>query len=115
CGPNGESGVVRSKDGGATWQKVLDVNDRTGAADIAMDATNPQVLYATTWQVLRTPWDIYTAGPGGGLYKSTDGGDTWTRLTVGLPPGNRGKIGVGVWPADPPRVWAPGPAGDLGA
>jgi len=105
-GPNAERGVFRSKDGGRTWQKVLSVNDKTGAADIAMDATDPQVLYATTWQVLRTPWDIYSTGPGGGIYKSTDGGDTWIRLTVGLPSGNLGKIGVAVSPANPQRVWA---------
>ena len=76
-----------SKDGGKHWQKVLFVDDKTGAADIAMDPSNPQVLYATTWQVLRTPWDITSTGPGGGLYKSTDGGDTWTKLTSGLPAG----------------------------
>ena len=105
-GPNSERGVFRSKDGGRTWQKVLYVNEKTGAADIAMDAINAQVLYATTWQVLRTPWDIYSTGPGGGLYKSTDGGDTWTRLTAGLPSGNLGKIGVAVSPANPQRVWA---------
>ena len=105
-GPNAERGVFRSKDGGKTWQKVLYVNDKTGAADIAMDATNPQVLYATTWQVLRTPWDIYSTGPGAGIYKSIDGGDTWSRLTTGLPSGNLGKIGVAVSPANPQRVWA---------
>ena len=105
-GPNTERGVFRTKDGGRTWQKVLFVNDRTGAADIAMDATNPQVLYATAWQVLRTPWDISSTGPGGGIYKSTDGGDTWTKLSAGLPPGNLGKIGVAVSPANAQRVWA---------
>jgi len=105
-GPNAERGVFRSKDGGRTWQKVLYVNDKTGAADIAMDGTNPQVLYATTWQVLRTPWDIYSTGPGGGIYKSVDGGDTWTKLAAGLPSGNLGKIGVAVSPANPQRVWA---------
>jgi photosystem II stability/assembly factor-like uncharacterized protein len=105
-GANAERGVFRSKDGGRTWENVLFVNDKTGAADIAMDATNPRVLYATTWQVLRTPWDIYSTGPGGGIYKSTDGGDTWTRLTAGLPSGNLGKIGIVVSPANPQRVWA---------
>ena len=79
-GANAERGVFRTKDGGKTWQKVLYVDDKTGAADIAMDATNPQVLYATTWQVLRTPWDIYSTGPGSALYKSIDGGDTWSKL-----------------------------------
>ena len=105
-GPNLERGVFRTKDGGTTWQKVLFVNDRTGAADIAMDPSNPQVLYATTWEMLRTPWNITTTGPGGGIYKSTDGGDTWSRLTAGLPTSNLGKIGVDVSPVNPQRVWA---------
>jgi photosystem II stability/assembly factor-like uncharacterized protein len=95
-GPNAERGVFRTKDGGKTWQKVLFVNDRTGAADITMDPSNSQVLYATTWQVLRTPWDITSTGPGGGLYKSTDGGETWSKLTTGLPMTNLGKIVVTV-------------------
>ncbi len=105
-GPNLERGVFRTKDGGKTWQKVLFVDDKTGAADIAMDPSNPQVLYATTWQVLRTPWNITSTGPGGGLYKSTDGGDTWSKLSAGLPTSNLGKIGVTVSPANPARVWA---------
>ena len=97
-----------------TWQRVLFVNDRTGAADIAMDPSNPQVLYATTWEVLRTPWGITSTGPGGGLYKSTDGGDTWSRLTSGLPASNLGKIGVTVSPVNPQRVWATVEADDKG-
>src|SRR2546426_95699 len=105
-GPNAERGVFRTKDGGKSWQKVLFVDDKTGAADIAMDPSNAQVLYATTWQVLRTPWNITSTGPGGGLYKSTDGGDTWTKLTSGLPTANHGKIGVTVSPVNPQRVWA---------
>jgi len=105
-GPNAERGVFRSKDGGKSWQKALFVDDRTGAADIAMDATNSQVLYATTWQMLRTPWNVFSTGPGGGIYKSIDGGDTWTKLTSGLPSGHLGKIGVAVSPANPQRVWA---------
>src|SRR3984893_12126668 len=80
-GPNAERGVFRTKDAGKTWQRVLFVDDNTGAADIAMDPSNAQVLYATTWQVLRTPWGIASTGPGSGLYKSTDGGDTWSKLT----------------------------------
>jgi photosystem II stability/assembly factor-like uncharacterized protein len=105
-GPNAERGVFRTTDGGKTWQKVLFVDDKTGAADIAIDTTNPQVLYATTWQVLRTPWGITSTGAGGGLYKSTDGGDTWKKLSTGLPTSPLGKIGVTVSPANPQRVWA---------
>jgi photosystem II stability/assembly factor-like uncharacterized protein len=105
-GANTERGVFRTKDGGKTWQRVLFVDDKTGAADIAMDPSNAQVLYATMWQVLRTPWGITSTGPGGGLYKSTDGGDTWNKLSTGLPTSNLGKIGVTVSPANPQRVWA---------
>src|SRR5262245_18274600 len=105
-GPNADRGLFRSKDGGGTWQKVLSVDDKTGAADVAMDATNPQILYVGMWQFLRTPWGITTTGPGSGIYKSSDGGDNWTKLTTGLPSGNLGKIGVTVSPANPRRVWA---------
>jgi photosystem II stability/assembly factor-like uncharacterized protein len=105
-GPNPERGVFRTTDGGKNWQKVLFVNDKTGAADIAIDVTNPRVLYATTWQVLRTPWGITSTGPGGGLYKSSDGGDTWKKLSSGLPASPLGKIGVTVSPANSQRVWA---------
>ncbi len=113
-GPNRERGVFRTKDGGRNWESVLFVDDRTGAADIAMDWSNAQVLYATTWQVLRTPWNITSTGPGGGMYKSTDGGDSWTRLTAGLPTANLGKIGVAVSPAQRERVWATVEADDKG-
>lgn len=113
-GPNAERGVFRTKDGGKSWQKVLFVDDRTGAADIVMDPSNPQVLYATTWQVLRTPWNITSIGPGSGLYKSTDGGDTWSRLRTGLPTSTLGKIGVTVSPVNPQRVWATVEADDKG-
>jgi photosystem II stability/assembly factor-like uncharacterized protein len=113
-GPNSERGVFRTKDGGNTWQKVLFVNDKTGAADITMDPSNAQVLYATTWQILRTPWNITSIGAGGGLYKSSDGGETWSRLTAGLPTGNLGKIGVTVSPVNPRRVWATVEADDKG-
>jgi photosystem II stability/assembly factor-like uncharacterized protein len=107
-GHNAERGVFRSKDGGASWQKVLFVDDKTGAIDLAMDPTNPRVLYAGLWQVIRRPWTLESGGPGSSLHKSTDGGDTWTRLTgEGLPSkGVWGKIGVTVSPANPNRVWA---------
>src|SRR2546425_4222375 len=78
-GANAERGVFRTKDGGRTWEKILFVNDRTGAADIALDRADPQVLYATMWEVLRTPWGITSTGPGSGIYKSTDGGDHWAK------------------------------------
>jgi photosystem II stability/assembly factor-like uncharacterized protein len=113
-GPNAERGVFRTKDGGKSWQRVLFVDDKTGAADIAMDPSNAQVLYAATWQVLRTPWGITSTGPGGGLYKSTDGGDTWSKLSAGLPASRLGKIGVTVSPVNPQRVWATVEADDNG-
>ncbi len=104
-GPNEERGVFRSEDGGATWKKILHVNDKTGAVDLVADPHDPRTIYAATWQVLRRPWDIYPVGPGSGIYKTTDGGDTWTRLTDGLPQ-NMGKIGLAVSPVDTQRVWA---------
>ena len=106
-GPNAERGVFRSKDGGASWQKVLYVDDKTGAVDLAMDATNPRMLYAGFWQVVRKPWTFESGGPGSALYKSSDGGDTWQKLVgEGLPKGVWGRIGVAVSPAKPERVWA---------
>ena len=110
-GPNTERGLFRSKDGGKTWEKVLYVNEKTGAVDISMDPSNPQVIYASTWQVLRTAWGIDSGGPGSGLYKTTDGGDHWTLLTNGLPASEKGKIGVSVSAANPSVVYAVVPAG----
>ena len=105
--PSRERGVFRSRDGGATWKNVLSVNDSTGAVDLAMDPVNPRILFAGFWQTGRTPWSLESGGRGSGLYKSTDGGDTWTRLTgTGLPAGTCGRVGVTVSPADPNRVWA---------
>jgi len=105
-GTNTERGVFRSKDGGKTWEKILYKDEKTGAVDIAMDPTNARILYAGLWQVSRTPYGMYSGGPGSGLYKSTDGGDTWTELKDGLPKGIKGKIGVTVSPVNPNRVWA---------
>jgi photosystem II stability/assembly factor-like uncharacterized protein len=105
-GPNRDRGIFRSKDGGKTWQKVLFVSENTGASDLAMDPTNPRVLYAGFWQVRRKPWELTSGGPEGGLWKSTDGGDTWKKLQGGLPEGVVGKIGVTISPARPDRVWA---------
>jgi len=107
-GPNAERGVFRSRDGGAHWDKVMFVDDKTGAVDLAMDPTNPRVLYAAFWQAVRRPWSMESGGPGSALYKSTDGGDTWSKLAdENLPKKSVwGRIGVTVSPANPNRVWA---------
>ena len=105
-GPNPERGVFRSRDGGRTWQKVFYVSPRTGVTDLAMDATNPRVLYAAAWTGDRKPWTIVSGSEESGLFKTTDGGETWKRLEGGLPTGVVGKIGVAVSPANPSRVWA---------
>lgn len=105
-GPNPDRGIFRTLDGGKTWSKVLFVDDKTGASDLAMDASNPRVLYAAFWQVYRKPWTIESGGPGGGLYRTTDGGDTWKKLADGLPEGIVGKTTVTVSPKNPARVWA---------
>jgi photosystem II stability/assembly factor-like uncharacterized protein len=98
-GPNQERGVFRSTDGGRTWQKVLYKGPNIGATDLAIDPENPQVIYATLWQAQRPPWSTYgpMEGPGGGLYKSMDGGDHWTQLTGnGLPQGPWHRAAVAV-------------------
>ncbi|MGH9323327.1 MAG: VPS10 domain-containing protein [Vicinamibacteria bacterium] len=105
-GPNEERGLFRSKDGGKSWEKILYFDDETGAADVALDPSNPRTVYATLWPVLRRPWGVFSGGPHGGIYKSTDGGDRFTKLAEGLPPGDKGRIGVAVSPVDPKRVWA---------
>ena len=107
-GHNAERGVFRTTDGGATWQKVLFRDDKTGAADISIDRRDPRVLYAGLWEVYRKPWILWSGGPGSGLFKSTDGGDTWTELTraPGLPKGIVGKVSVSVSPADSRRIFA---------
>lgn len=89
-------GVYKTSDGGANWKKVLSVNDKTGAVDLAMDPQNPDVLYATMWQAYRTPWKLSSGGPGSGLYKSVDGGAHWVNLNArpGFPQGMLGKMGV---------------------
>ena len=107
-GPNAERGVFRSTDGGRNWDKVLYRNDRTGAVDLVLDPNDPQVLYASLWEVYRRPWRLWSGGEGSGLFKSTDGGESWTELTGnrGFPQGVLGKIAITVSGADSRRVWA---------
>jgi photosystem II stability/assembly factor-like uncharacterized protein len=107
-GPNMQRGVFRSADGGKTWDHVLFRSEKAGAIDLAMDAHNPRILYAAMWEAQRTPWSLTSGGLDSSLYKSADGGDTWTELTnnPGLPKGLKGRIGVAVSPAKPDRVWA---------
>ncbi len=107
-GPNEERGVFRSRDGGATWERVLFVSQDVGVNELAMDPKNPRILYATTWRARRYPYKLESGGEGCGLWRSNDGGDTWEDLSrkEGLPKGTLGKIGVAVSPAKPGRVWA---------
>lgn len=107
-GPNDERGVFRSKDGGKTWEKVLFRSDKAGAVSLSMDPHHPDTLYAGFWEVYRTPWSMESGGPGSGLFKTVDGGNTWTELTKnpGMPTGLWGKVGVSVSGADGNRVYA---------
>ena len=106
-GSGKERGVYRTTDGGKSWLQVLFVDERTGAADVTFDPDNPHILYAGMWQVLRQPWTATSGGPGSGLYRSSDGGETWQRLKdKGLPAGDWGKVGVRVAPSDSKVVYA---------
>ncbi|MEK6754943.1 MAG: glycosyl hydrolase [Bacteroidota bacterium] len=107
-GKNPERGVFRSKDGGKTWQKVLYKDDKTGAVDLILDPLNPRIIYAAMWEASRNPWSMSSGGPNSGLWKSTDGGDTWTDLSSnrGMPKGLKGRIGVAASGAKVDRVWA---------
>ena len=106
-GPNAERGVFRTTDGGKTWTRVLYKDEQTGAIDVAFDPHNPKIVYAALWQVRRQPWNFSSGGPGSGLYRSTDGGLTWSQLKEhGLPAGILGRIDVSVSPVDSKRIYA---------
>ncbi|MEZ5415937.1 MAG: hypothetical protein R2708_01160 [Vicinamibacterales bacterium] len=106
-GPSADRGVYKTRDGGRTWQKVLYRDENAGAIDLVLDPANPNVLYASTLELRRYPWGFRSAGPGTALYKSTDGGDTWTDISArpGLPKGDKGRIGIALAPSKPDRVW----------
>ncbi|MGE5729727.1 MAG: WD40/YVTN/BNR-like repeat-containing protein [Gemmatimonas sp.] len=105
---NAERGVFRSRDGGKNWEKVLFKGPDVGAVEVVIDPTNSQVVYAGLWNTRRPPWFTYspTNGPGGGIYKSTDGGSTWTQLTAGLPKEGIGRTGIAIAASNPRRMYA---------
>ena len=102
----GERGVYKTTDGGATWKRTLGDSIWVGATDIIMDPRNPDILYAATWQRYRTVYNFIGGGPGTGIYKSTDGGETWMKLTNGLPASDMGKIGLAISPQQPDVIYA---------
>ncbi len=105
-GPNEERGLYRTTDGGASWTRVLYADENTGVVDVAIDPADPSIMYAATYQRRRRPYGFHGGGPGGGLYKSGDGGRTWRRVSVGLPTGDLGRIGISVYRSDPSIVYA---------
>ena len=100
-----ERGIYKSADGGTTWKKILYINDKTGCAELSMDAKNPSILYAAMWEHGRLPWKVISGGAGSGLYKSTDGGANWEKLSTGLPK-EMGKMAIAVSPANSDKVYA---------
>ena len=106
-GPNDERGVYKSTDGGKTWKRILFVNNQTGCSDLVMEPGNPSVLYAGTWRLLRTPYSLESGGEGSSLWKSIDGGETWTNITAnrGLPKGMWGIVGVAVAPSNTDKIY----------
>ena len=105
-GPGGERGIYKTTDGGKTWKQTLKVDDDTGANDLVIDPTNDKILYASTYQRRRTSCCMNGGGPGSGIWKSTDGGETWTRLKTGLPEGSLGRIGLDVYRKRPNILYA---------
>ena len=101
-----DRGVYQTTDGGKNWKKVLYIDDMTGVVDLAMDKNNPNILYAATYQRMRKAWGFNGGGPGSGIYKTTDGGKTWNELTGGLPPGDKGRIGLAASKTRPNIIYA---------
>lgn len=104
--PNPERGIYLSKDGGKNWNKIHEVDSISGPCDLSMDVTNPRILYAAYWDHQRLPYQMRSGGKGSSIWKTTDGGENWTKLTQGLPDSIMGKIGIAVSPADNSRVYA---------
>ena len=104
-GPDENRGIYRTEDGGKSWKKVLYVNDLTGGAELSMDMQNPEVLYVAMWHHQRKPWKVISGGEGSGLYKSTDGGDTWKKIHTGLPE-EKGKMAIAVSRSNSEKVYA---------
>lgn len=104
-GATQDRGIYKSTDGGVNWKKVLYINDLTGCAELSMDMHNPMVIYAAMWHNLRLPWKVISGGPGSGLYKSTDGGETWNTIHTGLPK-ELGKMSIAVSRANSDKVYA---------
>lgn len=100
-GDSAERGVYRSSDGGVSWEKLLYINEKTGCADLAMDPSDPSVLYASMWEFRRTGWSFESGGSHSALYKSTDGGTTWNKIHNGFPEGNLGRLGIAIAPSNP--------------
>ncbi len=103
---NEERGLFKTTDGGKTWKKVLYVDEKTGVVDVVIDPTDSNTLYAASYQRLRRAWNFDGAGPGSAIYKTTDGGKSWTKMSGGLPTGNIGRIGLAIYPQNPKVVYA---------
>lgn len=107
-GPNEERGIFKTTDGGKTWKKTLFINNQTGISDLVIDPGNPSIFYAGSWRLIRTPYSLESGGEGSALWKSTDGGDTWTNISSrkGLPKGTWGIVGVAIAPSNTDKIYA---------
>lgn len=105
-GPGGDRGLYKTSDGGKTWKNILNISENTGVTDVAIDPSNPDIVYAASWQRRRHVWTLINGGPESAIYKSTDAGATWNKLRGGLPAGDVGRIGLAISPADPKVVYA---------